>query len=319
MTVLSDVIIRVLGPVSASADGEVVGLGGPMQHRLLALLAAASPEAVSVSSLVTELWPDNPPSDPNRTVRNLVSRLRSAAGEETVVTTAGGYRLGPVSLDADQFEELVRSAWAATGSLAAVGRWNAALSLWQGRAFDGYEDLPSVTARAQGLEELRSAATEAWLEARFEAGERSELLADLEDAAAHNPLRETPRRLQMMALAAMGRRPDALRSFQRFRRNLIDVGLEPSAELVEIERRIATGEFRPSTPVVNVRGYRIEAELGRDRFSTVYRARQPALDRLVAIKVIRGDVADRPEFIAQFEAEAQLIAQLEHSECGPAL
>jgi len=44
----------------------------------------------------------------------------------------------------------------------------------------------------------------------------------------------------------------------------------------------------------------------------VHRAVQPAVSREVAVKVIRHKYADDPEFIRPFEAEAQVIARLEH-------
>ena len=46
----------------------------------------------------------------------------------------------------------------------------------------------------------------------------------------------------MRALAGSGRQAEALRAFQTYRTFLAEeVGTEPSAELVEIERRVATG------------------------------------------------------------------------------
>ena len=45
---------------------------------------------------------------------------------------------------------------------------------------------------------------------------------------------------------------------------------------------------------------------------SVYRAYQPVIDREVAIKVINPQFANHPDFIRRFEAEAQVIARLEH-------
>ncbi|MEZ5231725.1 MAG: protein kinase [Acidimicrobiales bacterium] len=46
-------------------------------------------------------------------------------------------------------------------------------------------------------------------------------------------------------------------------------------------------------------------------------ASQPTLDREVAVKVIRAELADHPEFVRRFEAEAQLVASLEHPHVVP--
>ena len=49
----------------------------------------------------------------------------------------------------------------------------------------------------------------------------------------------------MLALYRDGRQADALRSFQTYRTHLAEeVGLEPSGELVELERMIATRDPR---------------------------------------------------------------------------
>ncbi len=44
----------------------------------------------------------------------------------------------------------------------------------------------------------------------------------------------------------------------------------------------------------------------------VHRAVQPGVDRDVAIKIIRAELADRPDFIRRFEFEARTVARLEH-------
>ncbi len=59
-------------------------------------------------------------------------------------------------------------------------------------------------------------------------------------------------------------------------------------------------------------GYRIERVLGRGGMGIVYLARQPALDRLVALKVIRPDLADDPTFRARFRSESRTAAVIEH-------
>ena len=50
---------------------------------------------------------------------------------------------------------------------------------------------------------------------------------------------------------------------------------------------------------------------------TAYRAYQPAVGREVAIKVIRADLANDPGFIRRFQAEAQVVATLEHPHIVP--
>jgi WD40 repeat protein/serine/threonine protein kinase/DNA-binding SARP family transcriptional activator len=62
----------------------------------------------------------------------------------------------------------------------------------------------------------------------------------------------------------------------------------------------------------SVRGYELREQVGAGDFGVVYRAYQPSVGREVAIKVIRTELVNQPAFIRRFEAEAQLVAQLEH-------
>lgn len=58
--------------------------------------------------------------------------------------------------------------------------------------------------------------------------------------------------------------------------------------------------------------YRILANLGEGGMGEVYRARDSKLDRDVAIKVLRADVAGDRERLARFSREARVLAALNH-------
>lgn len=66
-----------------------------------------------------------------------------------------------------------------------------------------------------------------------------------------------------------------------------------------------------------VRGYRLKEEIGVGAFGAVYRAEQTIIGREVAIKIILPQFASHPDFIRSFEAEAQLVARLEHIHIVP--
>ncbi len=66
-----------------------------------------------------------------------------------------------------------------------------------------------------------------------------------------------------------------------------------------------------------IKGYELEELIGEGGFGAVYRATQPSVKREVAIKIILPDYANDPEFVRRFEAEAQLIANLEHIHIVP--
>lgn len=66
-----------------------------------------------------------------------------------------------------------------------------------------------------------------------------------------------------------------------------------------------------------IRGYELKGLLGEGGFGAVYRAYQPAIKRDVALKIILPEFANHPEFIRRFEAEAQIVARLEHLHIVP--
>ena len=112
---------------------------------------------------------------------------------------------------------------------------------------------------------------------------------------------------------------------------LIRGNLQPGAELVDIgEIRlkdlglsdrvfklfhpdlIGSSEAEPGDVGRHLRGYEVIEPIGEGGFGVVYRAKQAGVGREVAIKVVRAELANDPEFIRRFDTEAQLVARLEH-------
>lgn len=58
--------------------------------------------------------------------------------------------------------------------------------------------------------------------------------------------------------------------------------------------------------------YRIDEILGQGGMSAVYKAYDPNLRRVVAVKMIHTHLADDPKFLVRFEEEATAVAQLRH-------
>ena len=58
-------------------------------------------------------------------------------------------------------------------------------------------------------------------------------------------------------------------------------------------------------------GFEIERTLGHGGMGIVYLARQVRLDRLVALKVIRPELAQDDHFRARFQSESRTAASIE--------
>lgn len=61
-----------------------------------------------------------------------------------------------------------------------------------------------------------------------------------------------------------------------------------------------------------IRGYEIASEIGRGSVGAVYHARQIAMDRDVAIKILRPELADKPDVVKAYINEARSVAKLNH-------
>ncbi len=85
--------------------------------------------------------------------------------------------------------------------------------------------------------------------------------------------------------------------------------ITPSPSLDEIGREDLTGRA--------IRGYALAERIGMGGMGSVYRAVQPNVEREVAVKIILPAFANHPDFIRRFEAEAQLVARLEHPHIVP--
>ena len=333
---------RVLGPVEVHRDGEPVALGPYKQRALLALLLINANQVVSTDRIIDELWGDSAGRDRQNALWVIVSGLRSALEPErekrsdasVLVTRTPGYVLSidTGAVDAARFEQLASEGRGlldvdpAAASLAL----SEALALWRGHALEEFTYESFAQAEIVRLEELRLATVEDRIGADLRVGRSRELVGELESLVRQHPHRERFTGHLMVALHRSGRQADALRAFGNLRTRLgEELGLDPSSEVVELEERIVLDDptlrqpesarvvgGRPE-PGLSVRGYELREKIGEGALGYVYRAYQPAIGREVAIKVIRPEWANDPNFIRRFESEAQIVARLEHAGIVP--
>lgn len=248
--------VRMLGDLEVlDADGRALHLASDTQRRLTSALATQINHVVRASVLEDELR-----LTPGA-LRTAVSRLRRVLGTDVITTIPPGYRMcGRVDLL--EFTNLVVLARSIDDGPARIAL-ESALSLWRGKPFSEFIDEPWAVAKARRLEDMHATAVTDLAVLLIDAGELATAIDQLRTLIESHPYQDRPRALLLRALVSAGRRTDALREFQSYRRLLLDdIGTEPSTALVELDRLIAasddsgaswTRERRPIVPRAQLR------------------------------------------------------------------
>ncbi len=315
-------VFRVLGPVRVLVDGTELDLGGRQQRLVLALLLRAAGHPVSVAAVIDGLWPDEPPQSARKTIQVYVHRLRKEIGA-ALHTEPNGYSVDTGGrLDATEFEDLQREGRAVldVDPRRAADLLREALGLWNGSAYADMADEPALAPEITRLENLRLAVLGDRIDADLQQGSHDALIGELEGLTLEFPHLDRFRAQHMVALYRSGRQVEALRAYERLRRYLAEeMGLEPSAELANLERRIldrdesliAESRDQSGSPPA-IRGYELRELVGSSLMTDTYRAYHRSVGREVAVRILGADIADDPEFIADFLGHTQRIAALEH-------
>ena len=231
--------VRLLGSVCAYR-GRPLPIRGGRPLALLAALALHAGDRVSLDELGEAVWGDHAPAHARHALHVFVSTLRGSLGAAAIENERGSYRLAvePGSVDAIRFRSILRgvNGGAPETTLATLDE---ALALWRGTALDGAAESPFLRAVAAGLEEERLGAVERRAEIALELGRSAELVGELTELVAANPVRERLRALLMTALYREGRQADALASYREGRALLAsELGIEPSRMLRDLEQAI---------------------------------------------------------------------------------
>jgi DNA-binding SARP family transcriptional activator len=237
-----------LGPLAVHRDGIAVPIAPGQQRVLLAALLLRAGRPVSVDELRLVLWGDAELASVRLSLQNCVMRLRRSLGAgAAVVTEPRGYRIdvGPGELDVARFEAALSSGRAAAraGSWAEAARVLAGgLALWRGEPLSGISSEVLAARERPRLAELRLQALEARIEADLHAGRHADVIVEVRQLAAAEPVRERLHALLMTALSLDGQQAGALGAYQAARRALVEeLGVEPGPELQRLHQQLLAG------------------------------------------------------------------------------
>jgi DNA-binding SARP family transcriptional activator/tetratricopeptide (TPR) repeat protein len=244
---------RLLGPLVVRSGGVLVPVPPGQQRVLLAALLLAGGRPVSVDQLAGMLWETGRPSSERLSVQNAVMRLRRSLGGAgpAIATVPGGYliRVGPGELDVTRFEAALAGgraaardgAWARAAEILSGG-----LRLWRGEPLSGVRSDALTAREVPRLLELRLQALEARIDADLHLGRHAELIVELGQLVAAEPLRERLHGLLMTALYRDGQGAAALAAYRSARQTMIaELGTEPGPQLWQLHQRILTGDLAP--------------------------------------------------------------------------
>ncbi|WP_188316982.1 AfsR/SARP family transcriptional regulator [Solihabitans fulvus] len=278
--------VALLGPFELTDGSSVVPVTSDKQRIVLAALALLAGQPVTVEELADRLWGDRPPPSARATVHSLVMRLRRLLGAGVLRSDNRGYLLdlAPARVDALLFHQLRTAAdrAAARGDHHAeadlLGR---ALALWRGPALADVRSETMHRVDARLWQDRRDETVERRAAVSLAVGARPDIVDELRELVAAQPLREQARALLITALHRAGRRADALAEYREARRVLVEeLGVEPGPRLRQAHQDVLcdkdvharTGSPRRQVP----------AELPHDVRG--FTGRRAALDRLDALR-----------------------------------
>lgn len=253
-----ELILQVLGALSAHLNHQPVIPSAPKQRQILVLLALNAGRVVTTQTLVEELWGDRPPRSCATTVQTYILQLRTklatAAARDgkwarrLLSTRHSGYQIEAelCRTDVAEFDSLVRAGRRAAeaGDPAATSELlGGALALWRGPALVEVPAGRILGAEAASLEETRLGVLERRIEADLALRRHADLLGELTMLVARNPMNENFCALLMTAFYRSGRAARALEAFRRIRAVLRDeLGVEPGRRLQRLQQAILAGD-----------------------------------------------------------------------------
>jgi DNA-binding SARP family transcriptional activator len=240
-----------LGPLTVRRGDTVLSLPAGKQRALLAALLLKANRVVPAEELAEALWGTAPPPSARVSVQNYVVRLRKVLGEEghsRIGTRPRGYVISAAAgeLDLTRFEGLVGTARQAArdGSWeSAAAQARAALALWRGEPLADVGSELLAAREAPRLAELRLQALETRIDADLHLDRPGEVIGELRQLVAAQPLRERLHALLMLALYRDSRQAEALAAYRQARTVLVEeLGAEPGPELWQLHQQMLAAD-----------------------------------------------------------------------------
>ncbi|MFI0421994.1 BTAD domain-containing putative transcriptional regulator [Spongiactinospora sp. 9N601] len=222
----------VLGPIEVRGENGPFRFDDPRQREVLARLLAARGAVVPAQLLISDVFPGEPAGDALAALQSCVTALRRVLEPNTLASLPPGYALRAATVDAEEFERLVRTA-------CAVPDFDRALALWRGSPYADLAARPWAAAEIARLTELRLRAREQRLGLLLGHGAATEAVTELRELTAAHPYRESLWCLLAIALHRAGRSADALFAV-RLACDVIsdELGVEPGHELRRLEAEL---------------------------------------------------------------------------------
>jgi DNA-binding SARP family transcriptional activator/tetratricopeptide (TPR) repeat protein len=239
--------VDLLGPFAARLGQAPVAIPGGRSGVLLATLALSAGQPVSVDALADHVWGERLPERVRASLQTLVFRLRRAVGVDAIRTLPSGYLLDiePDRVDVLRFRRWVAEAGAVEDRGQARRLLDEALRVWRGEPMSGLA-ASAFDHHVARLHDERLAALERRVDLDLADGRHAELVGELSNEASRHPLREPLWYRLITALWGCGRHAEAIEAYHRVREHLSEeLGVDPSADLQELYRRLLVGVERP--------------------------------------------------------------------------
>jgi WD40 repeat protein/serine/threonine protein kinase len=307
--------LHLLGPVQIEQDGEAYDLTSRKGLALVAYLAVEGNRKTR-DSLASMFWHDYDQAHARANLRRTLFRLNQTPFSRWLQADSDNLAIHPGKddyIDVIAFSQMIDSEDPQEIQLAVSiyrGNFLSDFYIEDSVSFEEWAAIQREVYRRRVLDALHSLTNDYLNQFDYSAAKavaRRQIEID--------NLAESAWRQLMEILAHQGRRSEAIAVYKRCQGILQEeLGVAPSPETQALYTAILEGKEGVSQ---RVRGFELLEPLGEGRFGTVYRAHQPALQREVAVKVIKPEHANNPEFVRRFESDAQMIARLEHPNIVP--